>query len=376
MAKRASRDKKDYALAGRDEGKTFPAPRLPYRPGRPRVFKPKIGLIGCGGITDTHLQAYRKARYPVVAFCDLDRTLAERRRDEHFPKADVIDDYREMLARDDINVIDAATHPAPREQIVLDAIRAGKHVLSQKPFVLDLKTGRRLIAAAKRKRVCLAVNQNGRWAPHFSYMQRAVSAGLIGDIVSIDIDIHWDHNWVAGTAFDEIDDLILYDFAIHWFDIVNCFMNGAKARRVVAVKKKVVAQSARPALWADAIVEYPKAIASLVFGGSTRFGAMDRTVIVGTDGTLVSSGPNLNEQTVTLHTKRGTASPKLTGCWFPDGFDGTMSELLCAVDEGREPTNSAASNLESLAVTFAAIESARTGDAIKPGSVKSLPKSD
>ena len=99
MARRSSSGKKDYALAGKGAGKTFPAPRLPYRPARPKTLKPRIGLIGCGGITDTHLQAYRTAGYPVVALCDIDRAAAEQRRDDHFPDADVFEALRVLVRK-------------------------------------------------------------------------------------------------------------------------------------------------------------------------------------------------------------------------------------------------------------------------------------
>ena len=48
------------------------------------------------------------------------------------------------LARDDIDVVDITTHPAERPPLIETALTAGKHVLSQKPFVLDLDVGRRL----------------------------------------------------------------------------------------------------------------------------------------------------------------------------------------------------------------------------------------
>ena len=63
---------------------------------------------------------------------------------------------------------------APDEQQA--AIDAGKHILSQKPFVVDLDVGEELVAQAEARGVKLAVNQNGRWAPHFSYMRQAVAA--------------------------------------------------------------------------------------------------------------------------------------------------------------------------------------------------------
>ena len=78
--------------------------------------------------------------------------------------------------------------------------------------------------------------------------------------------------------------------------------------------------------------------ASLVFDGATRYGASDTTVIVGTRGTVSSRGPDLGVQSVELHTEAGVARPELEGTWFNEGFAGTMGELLCAIEEGREPS--------------------------------------
>lgn len=57
---------------------------------------------------------------------------ARSRRDEYFPAADVTDDLSVLLQRDDIAVVDIATHVAGRAQLIEAAIRAGKHVLTQK----------------------------------------------------------------------------------------------------------------------------------------------------------------------------------------------------------------------------------------------------
>ena len=100
------------------------------------------------------------------------------------------------------------------------AFAAGKHVLSQKPFVEDLATGRALVEEAERLGVKLAVNQNGRWAPHLAYMREAVAAGLIGEVIGAHVAIRWNHGWIAGTAFEAVDNLLLWDFGIHWFDFL------------------------------------------------------------------------------------------------------------------------------------------------------------
>jgi predicted dehydrogenase len=349
------------------------APVLPYRPRDPKRYRPGIALVGCGGITKWHLTAYRNAGYNIAAFCDVVRSRAEARRDEFYPDAFATDDFPQLLARDDVEIVDISTHPPERPPLIEAALRAGKHVLSQKPFVLDLDEGERLADLADKLGVRLAVNQNARWAPHFSYIREAAHAGILGSIDAIHCDVHWDHSWVKGTVFESIRHLILYDFGIHWFDFVATVMRDAPAHRVYASMARSATQTIAPPLLAQTIVEYESTQATLIFDGFTRFDRLDRTLVVGSDGAIRSGGPTTEHQRVELTTAEGIARPRLKGAWFPDGFHGTMAELLSAIVDKREPTNSARNNLSSLALCFAAVASAERGEPVRPGSVRQLP---
>jgi len=349
------------------------APLLDYLPPRPKDAGHSIGLIGCGGITAYHLDAYRAAGFRTAAFCDIDKASARKRRDEYHPEGDIYTDYRDLLARRDITVVDIATHVEIRGAMIEAALAAGKHVLSQKPFTLDLEEGERLAALAEARGLRLAINQNGRWAPHFSYMRQAVAAGLIGDVQAVHMRVHWDHRWTRDTVFNDMPHLVLYDFAIHWFDMLTCLMGARKPLRVYASEAWTREQINKPPLLAQALIEYEDAQASLVFDAATAQGAADQTRIIGANGTLASEGPDLNHQNVTLYTEEGIAHPLLQGEWFTNGFQGTMAELLCAIEAGREPMNGARDNLKSLALCFAAIESAITHQPQVPGAVRRMP---
>ena len=213
-------------------------------------------------------------------------------------------------------------------------------MLSQKPFVLDLDAGTRLADLADEKGVVLAVNQNGRWAPHLSFMREAVRAGLIGDLQSCHISMQWDHGWIKGTPFEDIDDLVFQDFAIHWFDFLVSLI-GNRATSVFATRARARGQRVQPPLLAQTLVAFDGGQAALLFDGATRFGAEDRSIVTGSAGTLNSRGPDLSNQEVTLTTATGRARPKLEGTWFREGFRGTMGALLKAVEDGTQPENSA-----------------------------------
>jgi predicted dehydrogenase len=347
------------------------APDLPYQPPMPRAYHPRIGIIGAGGIVSAHLDAYRTAGWEVAAICNRTLAKAEAAARDFPPSARATDRYEDMLADPTIDVVDITLHPADRLAVIEAALSAGKHVLSQKPFVLDLEDGHRLVRLARDHGVKLAVNQNGRWAPHLAYMREAVRAGVIGEVLSAHISIHWNHGWIAGTPFERTPDLILYDFGIHWFDFLASIA-GDRVESVFAMASPARGQKPAAPLMAQVLVRMAGGQASLVFDGGAPHGPRDTTYIAGTRGSLVSDGPDLGVQRVKLTTAEGVARPDLQGTWFNDGFRGAMGALLVAIEDGTEPANGAAENLHSLALAFAAIQSRRTGLEVAVGDATRL----
>ncbi len=363
-------DSETYALKAAELPEVG-TPAVAYTPPRPTHYEPRIGMIGTGGISGSHLDAYRKAGWEVAALWNRTREKAESKAAEFCPEARVEETWQKVLADPEIDVVDVTLHPEHRVEIIEAALKAGKHVLSQKPFVTNIDTGEDLVKLAQDQGVKLAVNQNARWAPHFAFMREAARAGLIGQVLSVHLNVHWNHGWTAGTPFDEIEDLILYDFGVHWFDVVNSFL-GSRVESVFASALRGARQANKVPLLAQALVRADGAQASLVFDGGIAHGARDTTFVGGTAGSLQSDGADLGQQKVTLALPEGIARPVLEGQWFNDGFMGTMGELLCAIEEDREPSNGAEENLRSLAMAFAAVRSRITGKEVRVGAARQL----
>jgi predicted dehydrogenase len=357
----------DYGVGALSSDRSIAAPDLDFRPARTAGYNPGIAVVGCGGISEFHLKAYRAAGYRVVALVDRHPEKLAARRDAFFPDATVHEDYREILGMEDVEVVDITTYPASRAELYRPVVDAGKHILAQKPFVTDVAFGREIAEYARHRGVLLAVNQNGRWAPHFRYITLAVKAGLIGDVVAVHMGVSWDHSWIAGSSFEDIESLILYDFGIHWFDMITVLMGERRPRSVFAGRAPAPGQVVRPPMLSQCIVGYDEGQASVTFDAASTVGQLDRTVVVGTRGMLTSTGPDLLHQTVTMHTTEGVATPELESDWFSAGFHGTMAELLCAIEEGREPSHNAHENLRSLELCFSAVQSAVEGRPTVPG---------
>lgn len=347
---------------------------LEYRPQDPTSFRPAIGIIGAGGISGMHLRAYKAAGYNVVAICDVVIDRARSRRDEFFPQAEVYTSAEELLARPDIEVVDIATHVDVRPGLVAMALKAKKHVLSQKPFVSDLGAGQDLIDLAVEEHRYLAVNQNGRWSPHFGFLLAAVNSGLIGEVTSADFGVYWAHDleFKDHPVFSVMDDLILYDFGIHWFDMIARILANDTPTRVSASVRTRPGQVIPVPTTATAVLEFENAQATLLFRGASHFNETGSYRIEGTKGTITHTGHSLGGDMVTVHTEDGTEEVALEGDWAHQGMHGTMGELLRAIESDNLPSNTAAHSLTGLALCFAAVRSARLNEPVDPREIRTL----
>jgi predicted dehydrogenase len=253
----------------------------------------------------------------------------------------------------------------PRAAVIEDALNAGKHVLSQKPFVLDLEVGKKLADLADSKGLKLAVNQNGRWAPYVRWVHAAIQAGLIGDVQSVNIQINWDHTWVKGSEFEKMEDLILYDFAVHWLDMTRLYFGDQRALAAQAFTAHAPGQEIKVPMMGNAAVRFESGLASLIFDGHSMHMGGEYQQISGTKGTIKARGGVCSANEIVIENADGKATFQAGGNWFVEGFRGTMGELLCAIEEDREPANSARNNLKSLEVVFGVLKSAEIGEVVK-----------
>ncbi len=331
-----------------------------------------IGLVGCGWIGAAQLDAYRAAGLSVVALCDQEVQRAADYRDRYFPGAAVYESLGEILRHPGLDTVDVATHVAGRPDTVRQCLAAGKHVLSQKPFVEDLETGLSLAAAADESGTRLAVNQNGRWAPHFGAMLAVVEAGIIGTVVSADFSVAWPHDEiVAGKpTFETMNDLVLFDFGAHWFDLVGVLAPAGAALSVRAVGGQRSGQAIPAPLQASAIISGEGFISTLDFRAGEALRESGSYRISGTAGVLTHLGGSLGGDCVVVETATGEARIAVSDNWFRHGLAGAMLELLDATRAGRAPSNSAESSVRGLEIAFAALESVRSGGTVAAGSVR------
>jgi predicted dehydrogenase len=150
--------------------------------------QPSIAIAGVGYWGNNLLRTFRRlpgAR--VTALCDLDADRLSAAGREH-PGLRCIDDFGDLIARDDVDAVAIATPPSRHHAMALAALRAGKHVWVEKPLALASADGRELVDAAAAARRVLFVDETFLYDPLVLEMNRIIDAGALGDIMHLSFE--------------------------------------------------------------------------------------------------------------------------------------------------------------------------------------------
>jgi predicted dehydrogenase len=141
-----------------------------------------VAVIGAGGIGQDHLASFKlhpSAR--VVALAEVS-PVRGREAAERFGIPELVTDYRKLLSRPDIDVISVALPNYLHARVALDALRAGKHVMLDKPMATNARDAAKLVAEAKRRGVLFMVGQNFRFNAETQTARQVVEGGSLGDV--------------------------------------------------------------------------------------------------------------------------------------------------------------------------------------------------
>ncbi|OPZ86431.1 MAG: 1,5-anhydro-D-fructose reductase [bacterium ADurb.Bin429] len=141
-----------------------------------------VGIIGMAGIAGAHLGGYDKcADARVVACCDVDPAKAERGAEQG---ARAYLDYRELLADPEVDAVSICLPTFLHADATVAALRAGKHVLCEKPMALTSADGDRMIAAAEAAGHVLMIAHCIRFWPEYQALKTIVEGGAYGAVQS------------------------------------------------------------------------------------------------------------------------------------------------------------------------------------------------
>ncbi|MFH5186934.1 Gfo/Idh/MocA family protein [Paenibacillus sp. TAB 01] len=149
-----------------------------------------LGIIGAGRVTvERHIPSIRSLGHPKVSLLGVADALpgvAEKRAAElHIPYA--FDDYRKLLALDEINAVSICTPTFTHAQIAIDSLKAGKHVYLEKPATLNEMEMHQVMEAAKESGKVFIVGSNGMLQSQMLMFKRMIDNNELGEVFNISI---------------------------------------------------------------------------------------------------------------------------------------------------------------------------------------------
>jgi predicted dehydrogenase len=326
-----------------------------------------------------------------------DRTASAARR---LGWAAVETDWKDLIRRDDVQLVDICTPGDSHAEIAVAALEAGKHVLCEKPLANTVGEAEAMVAAAERARargIRSMVGFNYRRVPALTLARRLVAEGRLGTLRHVRAQYLQD--WLTDPAAplvwrlekDRAGSGALGDIGAHIIDAAQ-FVTGQTLTGVSALTETFVRE--RPLAAGDGTGEVTVDDAALFIGRTsggamasfeaTRFAAGRKNAlrleINGSDGSLAFDLESLNELWFHDHTEPAATSgfrrilvtePEhpYAGAWWPPGhllgyehtFTHQLADLLTAIAEGTDPSPSFADGLQVQRV-LAAIEASAAAD--------------
>jgi len=330
----------------------------------------RFGLIGCGRVAPRHAQSI--AELPgtqLVAAADVILSRVNRFAAEY--RAEPFTDYRRLLDRQDVDVVNICVPSGLHAQVALDAFRAGKHVIVEKPIALSLSDANRMIAAAQLADRKLCVVLQNRYNPPMQDLKRIVESGRLGRLLLGNATVRWyrpqeyyEDGWHGTWAMDggalmnqSIHHIDALQWLLGWPESVFAY-SATLAHRMEAEDVGVATIRFRGGTLGvveGSTVTYPENLEGSVaiFGerGSLKVGgtALNRKVIWKVDGEL--------EHEKELLTREQIDPPSVYGA----SHRAVIADMTEAILADRAPKTDGNEAKKSLALVLAMYESARTG---------------
>jgi len=350
-------------------------PDLQFKPEMPRRLDHGIGIVGAGGVVNyAHLPAYAQAGFKVVGITDKSRERAEKTAGAHkIPR--VYSTVEELLGDPEVEIVDIAVYPWETVIVGEQAVRAGKHVLCQKPLSDVYSSAAKLVALARDSGLKMAVNQQMRWTVGIRGTKQLLTQGWLGEPNYGTIQVHCHTDWSIWPWMYARNRLEIQNHSIHYIDSLRYLFGDPD--RVFTSGSRMPGEPTKAETRTLTIWEYDSGLRVLI---DVNHGVWqdDRYAIFRFEGTegiikgtigLMYNYPAGRPDTLEFMSKKSMGywfSARNDYLWIPDAFMGPMGSLMRAIEDGSEALTSGSDNLKTLQVVFAQYRSMEEGRAVSP----------
>jgi predicted dehydrogenase len=306
-------------------------------------------------------------RVDIVGLVDLDSATAEELAAKHgLTGVRIATDLASLLGEIKPDVLLDVVVPGARPQVVRIGLEHGCHVLSEKPMAPSMDEARALIDLAQRQGKIHAIVQNRRYNEGVRRIRATLENGVLGTLNAIHCDFFVGAHF--GGFREQMDHVLLLDMAIHTLDAAR-FMSGKQPLAVYCQETNPQSSWYAHGSTANAIFEFSDAVTFTYRGSWSAEGANtswdSEWRIVGSKGTLLWDGAEAISAKIVSGNEGffrpieaiepAPADPDQT-----HGHASVLIDFFQAIANGTQPESTGSDNIKSLAMVFAAIESAKT----------------
>jgi predicted dehydrogenase len=208
----------------------------------------KLGIIGAGsGFKHKHADAW--LAHPEIELAAVYDAVEQNAVEtaERFDIPHIYSSYHELLAREDIDIIDICTPNVFHSEIAIAAMESGKHVLCEKPDAVNPQEAKRMAEAAGKTGKTLMVMRNNRFSPAARFLKKYIEEGHMGEIYAGRCGwirrrgIPGRGGWFTNKALSGGGPLI--DLGVHYIDLAMWLMGDPKPMSVVGAAYQKLAGS-------------------------------------------------------------------------------------------------------------------------------------
>jgi len=324
----------------------------------------RVVVVGAGGIFGAWIPHILREELDLVGIADLKLDAARRRVDEYELDCETGSDLEDLLARTRPDFVIDLTVPEAHCEVTCTALRAGCHVVGEKPMAASLAEGRRMVAASEETGKLYMVSQSRRWDSNHVTCARAVGDPQRGPLTTVNCDFYIGAHFGGFRA--EMESPLILDMSIHHFDLVR-MLTGRDPVAVYAHEFNPVGSWYRGDVAASCIFEMTDGVVFTYRGswctegfqtswnGDWQFICQHGGVRYVQDGVPVACQVVEGEGLVWSHEESPVDQVDVT----PTGMGGALAEMLRFLRTGEKPQTECRDNIKSLAMVFGAIESAR-----------------
>ena len=300
---------------------------------RPSKSLPII-FIGAGGIIrNAHAPAYDKLNLNIAGVYDLDVQVASSLAKD-FNISKIYNKLEDALDNSDV-VFDVAV-PADQLLSIVKQLPNNSYALLQKPMGSNLNDAEEILKTCREKNITAALNFQLRFSPMMLCLKDALEKRILGDIVDIEFHYSYYLPWHLWPFLEKIDRVEIPYNSIHLFDLIRSLFGMPEG--VFAYSNTHPKYPKLSDTKTTAILKYRKDLrCALSLNHCYQFGDKNQNAnlkVEGTDGvafiTLGSTVnyPNFEKDKFEIKTKDSDwQEMELGGNWFPEAFEGTMSNL-------------------------------------------------